>query len=94
MYNEDDELFCRTMRGVMQNVAHLCGRGKSKTWGKDGWKKVSEWFRRSVWLGENWSIREARSSLRDGGMGSGVRKSKEKGGMRRHGTKTRVMIQV
>lgn len=41
MYNEDDELFCRTMRGVMQNVAHLCGRGKSKTWGKDGWKKVS-----------------------------------------------------
>jgi chitin synthase len=40
MYNEDDELFCRTMRGVMQNVAHLCSRTKSKTWGKDGWKKV------------------------------------------------------
>lgn len=40
MYNEDDELFCRTMRGVMQNVAHLCSRTKSKTWGKEGWKKV------------------------------------------------------
>ncbi|WVR05534.1 hypothetical protein IAU60_002552 [Kwoniella sp. DSM 27419] len=40
MYNEDDILFCRTMRGVMQNIAHLCTRSKSKTWGKDGWKKV------------------------------------------------------
>ncbi|OCF42866.1 chitin synthase [Kwoniella heveanensis CBS 569] len=40
MYNEDDVLFCRTMRGVMQNIAHLCTRSKSKTWGKDGWKKV------------------------------------------------------
>jgi chitin synthase len=25
----------------MQNIAHLCTRTKSKTWGKDGWKKVS-----------------------------------------------------
>lgn len=41
MYNEDDVLFCRTMRGVMQNIAHLCTRSKSKTWGKEGWKKVS-----------------------------------------------------
>ncbi|WRT66006.1 uncharacterized protein IL334_002957 [Kwoniella shivajii] len=40
MYNEDDILFCRTMRGVMQNIAHLCTRSKSKTWGKEGWKKV------------------------------------------------------
>ncbi|EIW73092.1 hypothetical protein TREMEDRAFT_70893 [Tremella mesenterica DSM 1558] len=40
MYNEDDVLFCRTMRGIMQNIAHLCTRSKSKTWGKDGWKKV------------------------------------------------------
>ncbi|KAG5730212.1 Chitin synthase 4 [Termitomyces sp. T112] len=40
MYNEDDELFCRTMHGVMKNVAHLCKRERSKTWGKDGWKKV------------------------------------------------------
>ena len=40
MYNEDEELFCRTMHGVMKNVAHLCTRERSKTWGKDGWKKV------------------------------------------------------
>ncbi|WWC96588.1 hypothetical protein V866_003456 [Kwoniella sp. B9012] len=40
MYNEDDVLFCRTMRGIMQNIAHLCTRNKSKTWGQDGWKKV------------------------------------------------------
>ena len=24
----------------MQNIAHLCTRSKSKTWGKEGWKKV------------------------------------------------------
>ncbi|KAK7045814.1 Chitin synthase 4 [Paramarasmius palmivorus] len=40
MYNEDEELFCRTMHGVMKNIAHLCKRDRSKTWGKDGWKKV------------------------------------------------------
>jgi chitin synthase len=40
MYNEDDVLFCRTMRGVFQNIAHLCTRTKSKAWGKEGWKKV------------------------------------------------------
>lgn len=40
MYNEDEELFARTMHGVMKNVAHLCKRDRSKTWGKDGWKKV------------------------------------------------------
>nr|ODN74974.1 chitin synthase [Cryptococcus depauperatus CBS 7841] len=40
MYNEDDILFCRTMRGVMQNIAHLCTRSKSRTWGEGGWKKV------------------------------------------------------
>lgn len=40
MYNEDDELFCRTLHGVMTNIAHLCTRERSKTWGKDGWKKV------------------------------------------------------
>ncbi|RSH90411.1 Chitin synthase, class 1 [Saitozyma podzolica] len=40
MYNEDDVLFCRTMHGVMQNVAHLCTRSRSKTWGAEGWKKV------------------------------------------------------
>jgi len=40
MYNEDEELFCRTMHGVMRNVTHLCKRDRSKTWGKEGWKKV------------------------------------------------------
>lgn len=24
----------------MKNIAHLCKRDRSKTWGKDGWKKV------------------------------------------------------
>lgn len=40
MYNEDDELFCRTFHGVMKNIAHLCSRTRSRTWGNDGWKKV------------------------------------------------------
>ena len=40
MYNEDDELFTRTMHGVMKNIAHLCTRSRSRTWGSDGWRKV------------------------------------------------------
>ncbi|KAJ3477033.1 hypothetical protein NLI96_g10743 [Meripilus lineatus] len=40
MYNEDEVLFCRTMNAVLKNVAHLCGRTKSKTWGPNGWQKV------------------------------------------------------
>ena len=40
MYNEDDSLFTTTMHGVMKNIAYLCKRDRSKTWGKDGWKKV------------------------------------------------------
>ncbi|CAH7686544.1 chitin synthase [Phakopsora pachyrhizi] len=40
MYNEDEVLFTRTVHGVMKNIAHLCTRNKSRTWGKDGWKKV------------------------------------------------------
>ncbi|KAJ2918726.1 hypothetical protein MD484_g1699, partial [Candolleomyces efflorescens] len=40
MYNEDEELFCRTMHGVMRNIVHLTKRDRSKTWGKEGWKKV------------------------------------------------------
>ena len=40
MYNEDDGLFTRTMHSVMKNIAYLCKRGRSKIWGKDGWKKV------------------------------------------------------
>ncbi|CAO3600611.1 unnamed protein product [Absidia cylindrospora] len=40
MYNEDEVLFARTMHGVMKNIAHLCSRDKSKTWGSRGWEKV------------------------------------------------------
>ncbi|KAF9451389.1 glycosyltransferase family 2 protein [Macrolepiota fuliginosa MF-IS2] len=40
MYNEDEILFVKTMNAVIKNIAHLCGRDRSKVWGKDGWKKV------------------------------------------------------
>ncbi|KAL8292822.1 hypothetical protein RQP46_000516 [Phenoliferia psychrophenolica] len=40
LYSENEVLFCRTMHGLMDNIAHLCTRSKSKTWGKDAWKKV------------------------------------------------------
>jgi chitin synthase len=40
MYNEDDHLFCKSMQALMKNVAYLCSRNKSKTWGDEGWKKV------------------------------------------------------
>lgn len=29
------------MHGVMKNIAHLCTRDRSRTWGPDGWKKVT-----------------------------------------------------
>lgn len=38
--NEDEEMFCRTMHGIIQNITHLCARDRSKTWGREGWKKV------------------------------------------------------
>ena len=31
MYNEDEDLFCRIMHGVIKNIAHLCKRDRSKT---------------------------------------------------------------
>ena len=40
MYNEDEIGFTRTMHGIMQNISHLCSRTKSRTWGKEGWKKI------------------------------------------------------
>ena len=40
MYNEDDQLFLKTMNAVVKNIAHLCSRTKSKMWGPEGWKKV------------------------------------------------------
>lgn len=38
MYNEDDHLFSKTMTALMKNIAYLCSRTNSKTWGTDGWK--------------------------------------------------------
>lgn len=40
MYNEDEVLFVKTMNAVIKNIAHLCSRDRSKTWGRDGWRKV------------------------------------------------------
>ncbi|KAG5639100.1 Chitin synthase, class 3 [Sphagnurus paluster] len=40
MYNEDEVLFCRTVYGVMRNIAHLCTRKNSQTWGPNAWQKV------------------------------------------------------
>ncbi|KAF9225402.1 glycosyltransferase family 2 protein [Gyrodon lividus] len=40
MYNEDEVLFVKTMNGVIKNIAYLCSRTRSKTWGPEGWKKV------------------------------------------------------
>jgi len=40
MYNEDDQLFAKTMGAVMKNIQHLCTRKASSTWGADAWKKV------------------------------------------------------
>lgn len=41
MYNEEDELFARTMAGVIKNIEFMNSRSRSKTWGpKDAWKKI------------------------------------------------------
>jgi chitin synthase len=40
MYNEEDELFARTMTGVIKNIEYMNSRTNSKTWGKDAWKKI------------------------------------------------------
>ena len=40
MYNEEDELFARTMIGVIKNIEHMNSRTSSKTWGKEAWKKI------------------------------------------------------
>ena len=42
MFNENAELFCRTLYGVMKNIAHLCGRKNSRVWGRHGWQKVGK----------------------------------------------------
>jgi len=40
MYNEEDELFARTMMGVIKNIEYMNTRTNSKTWGKEAWKKI------------------------------------------------------
>lgn len=40
MYNEDENLFCRTFTSVVKNIAYLQSRKKSKTWGDGSWKKI------------------------------------------------------
>jgi chitin synthase len=40
MYNEEDELFARTMIGVIKNIEYMNSRNSSKTWGKEAWKKI------------------------------------------------------
>ncbi|CCH45695.1 chitin synthase [Wickerhamomyces ciferrii] len=40
IYNEDDVLLARTLKGVFDNIKHLEGRNRSSTWGQDSWKKV------------------------------------------------------
>ncbi|KAJ3208468.1 Chitin synthase, class 2, partial [Dinochytrium kinnereticum] len=38
MYNEGDDLFCKTMLSLYKNIAYLCQRSRSSTWGEQGWK--------------------------------------------------------
>lgn len=40
MYNEEEELFARTMMGVIKNLEYMNSRTNSKTWGKEAWKKI------------------------------------------------------
>jgi chitin synthase len=40
MYNEEDDLFARTMTGVIKNIEYMNSRTNSKTWGKEAWKKI------------------------------------------------------
>jgi hypothetical protein len=40
MYNENSELFLRTLNAVIKNIAHLATRSRSKTWGAESWKKI------------------------------------------------------
>lgn len=47
---EDEILFCRTLYGVMRNIAHLCTRKNSQTWGQEAWKKVT-YFPASILTG-------------------------------------------
>lgn len=40
MYNEDDILLARTLKGVFKNIKYLMLKSRLSTWGADAWKKV------------------------------------------------------
>ncbi|KAJ3068560.1 Chitin synthase, class 2, partial [Quaeritorhiza haematococci] len=39
MYNEDDELFCKSMSAVFKNIAYMCSEVPNFSWGPNGWKE-------------------------------------------------------
>jgi chitin synthase len=40
MYNEEENLFARTMAGVFKNIEYMCTKAKDKMWGENAWKKI------------------------------------------------------
>ncbi|KAJ3389495.1 hypothetical protein HDU92_000992 [Lobulomyces angularis] len=40
MYNEDEQLFGRTMSSVMKNISYMCSSNCKKSWGPNGWTNV------------------------------------------------------
>ncbi|GMM30452.1 chitin synthase [Martiniozyma asiatica (nom. inval.)] len=40
MYNEDEVLLARTLKGIFKNIKYLYGLKHSSTWGKNSWQKV------------------------------------------------------
>ncbi|SSD60952.1 related to Chitin synthase 1 [Saccharomycodes ludwigii] len=40
MYNEDEILLSRTLKGVFDNIRHTLKKKNSLTWGADAWKKI------------------------------------------------------
>lgn len=40
MYNEDENLFLRSMTSVLKNIRHFCSRSHSSVWGKESWKRI------------------------------------------------------
>lgn len=40
MRDEDPEMLCATLQSTFQNIANLCQRSRSRTWGSETWKNV------------------------------------------------------
>lgn len=40
LYNEDDILLGRTLQGIFRNIKHLVNRTRSRTWGKESWRRI------------------------------------------------------